>query len=63
MKGTLSPLRSVIEILDDELATADEQFENMIAADPIVKRLTTLPGIGPAKLERYGSELLAVMPI
>jgi transposase len=47
MKTTLSPLRSVIEVCDDELAAADEQFEALVAADPMVKRLTTLPAIGP----------------
>jgi transposase len=47
MKATLSPLRSVIEIFDDELASADEQFAALVGTDPIVKRLTTLPGVGP----------------
>jgi len=57
MKGTLTPLRSVIEILDDELTTADEQFEAMVAADPIVKRLTTLPGIGPITASAFVAAL------
>jgi transposase len=47
MKATLSPLRNIIEVCDDELAGADEKFEAMVACDPMVKRLTTLPGIGP----------------
>jgi transposase len=47
MKTTLAPLRNVIEVLDDELAAADEQFEHLVESDPMVKRLTTLPGIGP----------------
>ena len=47
MKATLSPLRSVIEIFDDELASADEQFAALVETDPIGKRLTTLPGVGP----------------
>jgi transposase len=47
MKKTLAPLRSVIEILDDELANADEEFAALVSRDPMVKRLTTLPGIGP----------------
>jgi hypothetical protein len=41
MKTTLSPLQSVIEVLDDELTSADEQFAAMVAADPMVNRLTT----------------------
>ena len=47
MKATLSPLRSIIEVCDDELAAADEQFDALVAGDPMVKQLTTLPGIGP----------------
>ena len=47
MKATFSPLRSLIEVLDDELTCADERFEAMVAADPVLTRLTTLPGIGP----------------
>ena len=41
MKATLSPLRNIIEVCDDELAAADEKFETMVAGDPMVKRLTT----------------------
>jgi transposase len=47
MKATLLPLRSVIEVLDDELASADDQFAAMVANDILVKRLTTVPSIGP----------------
>jgi transposase len=47
MRATLLPLRSVIEVLDDELASADDRFAAMVADDVVVKRLTTLPSIGP----------------
>src|SRR5262245_27722105 len=57
MKATLSPLRSVIEILDDELVNADERFEALVAADPTVKRLTTLPGIGPLTASAFVAAL------
>jgi transposase len=57
MKATLSPLRSVIDILDDELATADAQFEELVETDPMVKRLTTLPGIGPITASAFVAAL------
>jgi transposase len=41
MQTTLSPLRSLIDIVDDELVKADEQVHALVAADPTVKRLTT----------------------
>jgi transposase len=57
MTATLLPLRSVIEVLNDELASADERFEKLVAGDPIVKRLTTLPGIGPITATAYVAAL------
>lgn len=57
MKATLSPLRGAIEVLDNELASADERFETMVAADPTVKRLTTLPGIGPITASAFVAAL------
>jgi transposase len=57
MTATLVPLRTVIEVLDDELATADDHFEKLVAADPVVKRLTTLPGIGPITATAYVAAL------
>ena len=57
MKETFSPLRSVIEILDDELVSADEQFAALVETDPLVKRLTTLPGIGPITASAFVAAL------
>lgn len=57
MKATLSPLRSVIEVLDDELAAADAQFEALVESDSMVKRLTTLPSIGPITASAFVAAL------
>ena len=57
MTVTLSPLCSVLEVLDSELATADAQFETLVASDPIVTRLTTLPGIGPITASAFVAAL------
>jgi transposase len=57
MHATLSPLRSLIEVLDDELVCADERFETIMAADPVAKRLTTLPGIGPITASAFVAAL------
>ena len=55
--GTLSPLRCVIEVLDEELTRTDETFEQLVADDPVVTRLTTLPGIGPITVSAYVAAL------
>ena len=47
MKRTLAPLYSLIEVLDDEIATADDRFAAIVEDDPALQRLMTLPGIGP----------------
>jgi transposase len=47
MTATLLPLRGVIEVLDDELAAADDRFVTLVADDPVAQRLMTLPTIGP----------------
>ena len=57
MKTTLAPLRSLIDLVDDELVTADEQFQALVAGDPTVKRLTTLPGIGPITASAFVAAL------
>ena len=46
LEETLSPVRKVREVLDEELAQADAHVEALIADDPIVKRLSTCPSIG-----------------
>jgi transposase len=57
VKATLAPLRSVIDVVDDELAAADERFDAQVAADPAVKRLTTIPGIGPITASAFVAAL------
>jgi transposase len=46
MTATLMPLRSLIEVLDDELAAADDQIATLVADDPVATRLMTLPSVG-----------------
>ena len=57
MKATVAPLYSLIEVLDDELAAADDRFAAIAAADPGLLRLTTLPGIGPSTASAFVAAL------
>jgi transposase len=36
-----------MELLNQELADAAQRFEALVAEDPVVKRLTTCPSVGP----------------
>jgi transposase len=47
VRESLVPVRSVMELLNQELADADQRVEARVAEDPIVKRLTTSPSMGP----------------
>ena len=41
------PVRSVMELLNQALAAADQRFEALVAEDPSGTRLTTCPSVGP----------------
>ena len=44
---TIAPLRRVIETLTTEIAALDARLDTVAAADPVVTRLQTVPGVGP----------------
>ena len=45
-------------MLDEELTRTDETFaSNVVADEPVVTRLTTLPGIGPITASAYVAAL------
>ena len=57
MTDTLAPVRRVIELLNTELTKADETFATHVGEDHVVRRLTTLPGIGPITASAYVAAL------
>jgi transposase len=54
---TLAPVQRLIAVVNDELAAADDQFARIAAQDPVVARLTTVPGIGPITATAYVAAL------
>jgi transposase len=57
MMETLAPLQRVIEVLNAEIAKADDRFADRVAQDPVATRLTTVPGIGPITASAYVAAL------
>jgi transposase len=55
--ATLALLHSLIELLNVELAKANERFATQVVEDPVVSRLTTLPGIEPITASAYVAAL------
>ena len=47
LTATLAPLRRMIETLTTEIAAVDARLETAAAADPVVQRLQSVPGVGP----------------
>lgn len=47
MQATLAPLLRVLRLVSEEIATLDRQLATAATTDPIVRRLMTVPGIGP----------------
>jgi len=47
LAGELAPLRAILDPLNREITAADERLAAGAAADPVVARLRTAPGIGP----------------
>jgi transposase len=55
--ATLIPLRRLIALLNEELTRADETFAKLVEDNPVVTRLTTVPGIGPITASAYVAAL------
>ena len=47
LQAVLRPLVTLWEHLTEQLAVADAQLIETAAANPVVQRLTTAPGVGP----------------
>jgi transposase len=46
LRAILAPLVTMIETATTEIATLDQQLQARAAADPVVQRLQTVPGVG-----------------
>jgi len=47
MQTTLAPLMRVVRLVSEEIATLDRDLAAAATSDPIVRRLMTVPGVGP----------------
>jgi transposase len=47
LAATVAPLRRMIEALTSEIAGVDARLQTVAAADPVVQRLQSAPGVGP----------------
>lgn len=47
LTATIAPLQRIVEALTTEIATVDARLQTYAAADPILPRLQSVPGVGP----------------
>jgi transposase len=47
LRTRIQPLLSMLERLQDELKAADQRVKEIVARDPVIQRLCTVPGVGP----------------
>jgi transposase len=57
LAAELAPLVALLPGLDQEIAAADRRLAHYLAADPVVQRLATAPGIGPVTATAFGATL------
>jgi transposase len=57
LRAELAPLVAVLEPLQHEIDTADERLSVLAAADPVIRRLMTTPGVGPVTAAAFVAAL------
>jgi transposase len=53
LPGHIEALLDTLELINTQIAALDKQIEELAAADPICKRLMTVPGVGPVTALRF----------
>jgi transposase len=57
LQATLAPTQALLATLETEIATANAGIAAIVAADPVVARLMTVPGVGPLTAAAYVATL------
>jgi len=47
LQDEVAPLLVLLEGLNEQIERADDELAKLVKADPVVKRLTSVPGVGP----------------
>ena len=56
----IEPLLIMLKSLNEQIKLADEKVAEIVKDDEVVKRLTTVPGVGPVMATTYAATLEAV---
>lgn len=57
LAAEVAPLVALLPGLDQEIAAADQRLAQHLAAEPVVRRLATAPGIGPVTATAFVAAL------
>lgn len=47
LRAEITPLTTLLEGINDQLRQADDELAQLVKDDPVVRRLTSAPGVGP----------------
>jgi len=57
MRAEAAPLITLLESVNEQLRQADAEMAQLVKDDPVIKRLTTAPGVGPVTAVCFVSTL------
>jgi transposase len=57
LQDEVAPLVVLLATLNEQIARADDELAELVRADPVVKRLTGVPGVGPVTATCFVSTL------
>ncbi len=57
LSSSIDPLLRVLNPVDEQIARADRQLEHRVRRDPDLRRLTTVPGVGPVTATTFKATL------
>jgi transposase len=57
LRSEIAPLLELLDPLNDQIETIDDQLATMARTDPLTKRLMSMPGVGPVTAASFVSTL------
>jgi transposase len=56
-RAGIAPLVTLLEAINEQLRQADDELSQLVKADPVVRRLTSAPGVGPVTAACFAATL------
>jgi transposase len=57
LRAEIAPLVTLLEGINEQLRQADDELAQLVKADPVLRRLTSAPGVGPVTAACFAATL------